>query len=140
MNGSFFLDTNIFVYSFDSKEPGKQKRAQELIRTGLEGRGTISWQVIQEFSNVALHKFEKPMGRDNLRDYLNTVLLPLCTVWPEESLYHGALSAGLETGYRWYDSLILVSALKSGADILYSEDLKHDRVYMGIRIRNPFYE
>ena len=138
MNDSFFLDTNIFVYSFDSKEPGKQKRAQELIRAGLEGQGIISWQVVQEFCNVALHKFEKPMGRDDLRDYMHTVLLPLCTVWPEESLYHRALSTGLETGYRWYDSLILVSALKSDAGILYSEDLQHDRVYMGIHIRNPF--
>jgi predicted nucleic acid-binding protein len=140
MNDSFFLDTNIFVYSFDSKEPGKQTRAQELIRTGLEGQGKISWQVIQEFSNVALHKFERPMGRDDLRDYMHTVLLPLCTVWPEESLYNEALSAGLETGYRWYDSLILVSALKSNATILYSEDLQHDRVYKGIRIHNPFCE
>jgi predicted nucleic acid-binding protein len=140
MNDSFFLDSNIFVYSFDSKAPGKQKRAQELIRIGLEGRGIISWQVIQEFSNVALHKFEKPMGRDDLRDYLHTVLLPLCSVWPEESLYHRALNAGLDTGYSWYDSLILVSAVKSDADILYSEDLQHDRVYMGVRIRNPFYE
>ncbi|MCF7947797.1 MAG: PIN domain-containing protein [Spirochaetia bacterium] len=140
MNDSFFLDTNIFVYSFDSKEPGKQKRAQELIRTSLEGQGKISWQVVQEFSNVALHKFEKPMKRDHLKDYLHTVLLPLCTVWPDESLYHEALSAGLETGYRWYDSLILVSALKSNAKILYSEDLQHDRVYRSIRIRNPFYE
>jgi predicted nucleic acid-binding protein len=80
------------------------------------------------------------MGRDDLRDYMHTVLLPLCTVWPEESLYNEALSAGLETGYRWYDSLILVSALKSNATILYSEDLQHDRVYKGIRIHNPFCE
>ena len=80
------------------------------------------------------------MGRDDLRDYLHIVLLPLCTVWPEESLYHRALSVGLETGYSWYDSLILVSALKSDADMLYCEDLQHDRVYMGVRIRNPFYE
>lgn len=140
MNVSYFLDTNIFVYSFDSKEPVKQNHSRELIRTALEGQGTISWQVVQEFSNVALHKFEKPMERDDLRDYLHTVLLPLCTVWPEESLYQQALSVGLEVGYRWYDSLILASALKSEAKILYSEDLQHNRVYKGIRILNPFFK
>lgn len=140
MKDSFFLDTSIFVYSFFNQNPGKQARAQELIRSGLEAKGSINWQVIQEFSNVALHKFEKPMGRDDLRDYLNIVLLPLCSVWPEESIYREALIAGLETAYRWYDSLILVSAVKSNSKILYSEDLQHDRVYRGVRILNPFYD
>lgn len=139
MSDSFFLDTNIFVYSFFNQDPVKQRQAKNLIRLALDGKGAISWQVVQEFSNVGLHKFEKAMGRDDLKEYLDTVLLPLCTVWPEESIYREALTAGLETGYRWYDSLILVAAVKSKSRILYSEDLQHDRVYRGVRILNPFY-
>jgi|SRR6056297_311517 len=140
MNDNFFLDTNIFVYNFDNKNTFKQKRAKQLTRTALVEGGIISWQVIQEFANVALHKFEKPMNRDDLRDYIQTALLPLCAVWPGEAIYHEALTVGLETGYRWYDSLILASAVKAQAHVLYSEDLQHDRVYRGTRVLNPFHE
>jgi predicted nucleic acid-binding protein len=138
MSDRFFLDTNVLVYSFDKREPQKQGKARELIRTALEGSGIISWQVVQEFANVALHKFEKPMGRNELQEYLDKVLLRLCTLWPEDSLYHEALEASLQTGYRWYDSLVLVSALRGNAEILYSEDLQHGRIFRGMRICNPF--
>lgn len=138
MSDSFFLDTNIFVYSFFNQDPGKQRQAKDLIRLALDGKGSISWQIEQEFSNVGLHKCEKPMGKDDLKEYLDTVLLPLCTVWPEESIYREALIAGLETGYHWYDNLILVAAVKSKSRILYSEDLQHSRVYRGVHIVKPF--
>jgi predicted nucleic acid-binding protein len=55
MNGRFFLDTNVFVYSFDSDAPEKARRAGGLIREALAARkGVISFQVVQEFFNVAL--------------------------------------------------------------------------------------
>jgi predicted nucleic acid-binding protein len=41
-------------------------------------------------------------------------------------------------GYRFYDSLIVASALNSGARILYSEDLQHGRRIGDLRIENPF--
>ena len=136
----YFLDTNIFVYTFDNSAPEKRERAKNLVRDALKGVGCISWQIIQEFCNVALRKFRKPMGAEELRDYQDRVLFALCTVWPEESLYREALAAGVETGYSWYDSLILVSALRSDSQILYSEDLQHGRKFHGLKIVDPFHE
>ena len=61
MSVDVFLDTNVFVYTFDARAPEKQQRARELVRSALEtGKGAISWQVAQEFLNVALRKFEEP--------------------------------------------------------------------------------
>ena len=61
MNGRFFLDTNIFVYSFDVNSPRKAAQARTLIRSAIETRGGIvSYQVVQEFFNVALRRFSKP--------------------------------------------------------------------------------
>lgn len=58
MNGRFFLDTNVFVYSFDVSAPSKARRATQPIRQALETRkGIISYQVAQEFFNVALRRF-----------------------------------------------------------------------------------
>jgi len=60
MSGKFFLDTNIFVYSFDANLPKKAAQATKLIRKGIETRGGIvSYQVVQEFLNVALRRFAK---------------------------------------------------------------------------------
>jgi hypothetical protein len=54
MSAEAFLDTNVFVYCFDPSEPGKQRRALELVESALrDGVALISTQVMQEFLNVA---------------------------------------------------------------------------------------
>ena len=67
MPADFFLDTNIFVYSFDKKEVAKQARARELVRAALQGDGCASWQVVQEFSNVAIRGFVAAFDHTTLR-------------------------------------------------------------------------
>jgi predicted nucleic acid-binding protein len=58
MHGRFFLDTNVFVYSFDRSAVAKSRRAAQLIRTALKTqKGITSYQVVQEFFNVALQRF-----------------------------------------------------------------------------------
>ena len=55
---AFFLDTNIFVYALLASEPRKKQRALQLVEQALASHmGCISYQVIQEFANVALRKF-----------------------------------------------------------------------------------
>ena len=62
MSGRFFLDTNIFVYSFDTNSPKKAAQSTKLIRRAIETRGGIvSYQVVQEFFNVAFRRFLHPM-------------------------------------------------------------------------------
>ena len=62
MNGRFFLDTNVFVYSFDRSVPAKARRATQLIRRAVATRkGIVSYQVAQEFFNVALRRFAQAM-------------------------------------------------------------------------------
>ena len=135
----FFLDTNVIVYSFDSTAPSKQKKARLLIDRALgEQCGVLSWQVIQEFLNVALRKFRKPMGTEDAEEFLRQVLMPLCEVLPSSALYTQALELVSETGYSWYDCLILASAIDAGCKILYSEDLQAGRLVSGLKIVNPF--
>ncbi|MDX9800531.1 MAG: PIN domain-containing protein [Spirochaetia bacterium] len=138
MSAKYFIDTNIFVYTFDRSAPEKKRISNKLVRKAIEGGGCISYQVIQEFSNAALNKFRKPFTREELLQYMEMVLFPLCSVWPDENLYRESLAAGLETGCSWYDSLILSAAVNSGSKILYSEDLQHGRKYRNLKIVNPF--
>ena len=139
MSQAFFLDTNIFVYSFDRSHPRKQKRAQSLIAEAIESeRSAISTQVIQEFLNVALGKFAARMTSNETLAYLDRILWPLCKIHPTAGLYAGATSIKEETGWTFYDSLIVSAAASARCQILYTEDLQAGRVIRGVEIRNPF--
>ena len=140
MSGRFFLDTNILVYSFDATAPRKRDRARELVATALEGAGMISFQVVQEFLNVALLKFASPMTVEQAQEYLDGVLVPLCRVQSDPDLYREALSARLRWRFSFYDSLVVAAALRSGCDTLYSEDLQHGQRIGRLTVVDPFRE
>lgn len=135
MSAEPFLDTNIIVYTFDQQSGEKAERARALTR---DSNWQISWQVLQEFSNVALHRFETPMKSEDLNEFSKLVLWPRCTVIPSAELFSQAVKIREQTQYRFYDSLIVASALLSGAEVLYSEDLQHDRKIGDLKIENPF--
>lgn len=139
MNGRFFLDTNIFVYSFDTTAPAKARKAVELIRQALtSGRGIISYQVAQEFLNVALRRFARPMSTREAEEYLTTVLRPLLAVHSSPGIYSAALQLAGRGDLSWYDSLIVAAAQEGRCDLLYSEDFQHGRKLGSLEIRNPF--
>jgi predicted nucleic acid-binding protein len=135
----FFLDTNVFVYSFDDSQPRKQKRAESLIVEAIESdQCAISSQVIQEFLNVALGKFACRLSTGETTKFLDRVLWPLCKIHPTASLYMGAVSIMEETGWAFYDSLIVSAAVAARCLVLFTEDLQTGRVVRGVEIRNPF--
>ena len=139
MRDKYFLDTNIIIYSFDRSVEDKRKKAQELINTALsDNLGIISYQVIQEFINVATKKFLTPLSLNDCRLYLNRVLSPLCEIFPSINLYMAGIELMENTGFSFYDSIIIASALQGGCKTLYSEDMQHERVVLGLMIINPF--
>ena len=139
MSDKYFLDTNLFVYAFDRNAPEKQARANALIKVALEeGDGCISYQVIQEFMNVATRKFKTPLSVPDCEKYLYTVLTPLCVVFPGIDLYGGALELMSRWQLSYYDALIVAAALQAECRILYSEDLQDGLRIQALTIRNPF--
>jgi predicted nucleic acid-binding protein len=139
MSDKYFLDTNIFVYCFDDRQPEKKVRSLALIAEALQtGDGIISTQVMQEFLNVATRKFSVPLKPEDGKVYLQKVMYPLCHVFPDLDLYQTALDILRETGYSFYDSLILSGALRGGCTILYSEDLHAGQQVDRVKIINPF--
>jgi predicted nucleic acid-binding protein len=139
MSGRFFLDTNIFVYSFDPTSPKKYAQSNKLIRSAIEHRGGIvSYQVVQEFFNVALRRFAKPMSSADAEQYLSTTFRPLLTVHSSPALYSEALR--IESRFRlpWYDSLMVAAAIEGRCAILYSEDFQDGQQFGSVTVSNPF--
>lgn len=136
MSAEYFLDTNVLFYAFDRRDEHKRSRALELIAPEMPW--IVSWQVVQEFSSVALHRFPVPLTPEFLDEYLDVLLLPHCPIYPNAKLYRNAIQIHRDTHYRYYDSLVVAAALSAGVPVLYSEDLQHDRSIGGMRIVNPF--
>src|SRR5215475_11249154 len=109
----FFLDTNILVYSFDPDAPAKAVIAEGLITRGVNsGMGVISYQVAQEFVNVALRRFATSLTAHELERYSLRVLFPLLKVHSSTELLLQALHLQSVSRLSWYDSLIVAAALQ----------------------------
>ncbi len=132
MRADPFFDSNVLLYLV-SNDIAKAGRAETL----LAGGGTISVQVLNEISNVAMRKHGMTWSQ------VDTLLEPvraLCRIEPlTEDTYDLGRQLAARYGLSVYDSMIVASALLAGADTLYSEDM-HDGLLVEdrLRIRNPF--
>ena len=138
MSDRCFLDTNIFVYSIDRRDPVKEQKAAKLIRDSLGSlKGVVSFQVVQEFFNAS-KRFVAPMPSESAQLYLERVFVPLLRVHSSAALYGEALAFQGRYRLSWYDSLIVCAALHAECTILYSEDMQHGQRFGALRIQNPF--
>ena len=134
-----FFDTNIVVYCFDTLEPRKQSRAKDLLAHALNSKlGVVSYQVIQEFCNVATKAKRLQLPQERILAYVNLVLQPMNQVGSSPALIEFALKLRGEHGFSFYDSLIIVAATQAKCEVLYSEDMQHRQRVGDLQIVNPF--
>lgn len=134
-----FLDTNIFIYAGDEADPQKSRRSRKLIADVVNsGNGVSSYQVIQEFVNVVLRRFQKALLVEDVERFLATVFQPLVIIHSSFGLYTAALR--IQSRYRlsWYDALIVAAAIEADCSVLYSEDLQHGQRFGSTTVKNPF--
>jgi predicted nucleic acid-binding protein len=139
MSARYFLDTNVLAYTFDNREPRKAQVADRLVAEGIQQRtGIISYQVMQEFLNVALKRFNPPLASNDAQQYLSSVLRRLLAVQSSVALCSEALQIRDRYQLSWYDCLIVAAALEARCEILYTEDLQHGQRFGGLLVVNPF--
>ena len=86
------------MYSFDVSSPKKAGQAKKLIKGAIEMRsGIVSYQVVQEFFNVALRRFSMPMSGVDAEQYFLTTFRALLPVHSSQS------SQGLVALVRFVD-------------------------------------
>jgi len=139
MSDRFFLDTNVFVYAFDERDKEKAERASQLIRAAVATKqGVVSYQVVQEFFNVALTRFERPLSVAELEEYFSTVFRPLLAVHSSPRLFLEGLRVRAQHQFSWYDGLIVAAAQQADCSVLYTEDMQDARRIGDLKIENPF--
>ncbi|TGM46370.1 PIN domain-containing protein [Leptospira vanthielii] len=138
MKDKVFLDTNIILYQF-SNDTSKKNRAIDILDEATKSsKYTISYQVIQEFSNVALNKNKGYFSTNELKTYIKDILMPLCKFYPGPSFYIDSLKLKEKYRYAYYDTLIIAAALDLKCTKLFSEDLQGNQKIESLEIINPF--
>lgn len=129
-----FFDTNVLLYLL-SAETAKADLVEEMLAAG----GTISVQVLNEFTSVAQRKLGMKVA--DVREALEPISAT-CQVLP---LTTQILQRGLQVAERYqfsfYDALIVGVgvALESGCTVLYSEDMQDGQLIDDtLTIKNPF--
>lgn len=102
------------------------------------GRGVVSYQTVQEFFHVALQKFPHPLSAAEAEEFFLTVFRPLLALHSSNALYLEALQIKRKYNFRWYDSLMIASALSAKCQTFYTEDLQHGQRIETLRVENPF--
>lgn len=77
------------------------------------------------------------MPVDAARGYIRT-LAPWAIAPLDAKTTERAFAVEDETGYSWWDSLMLAAALQADCRLFVSEDLQDGRDVNGMRIANPF--
>jgi predicted nucleic acid-binding protein len=129
-----FLDTNVLVYAILSDDP-RRAAAERIIDAG----GTISVQVLNEFTSVARGKLKRPWIK--IEATLQLIKSKVDRIRSLTVATHDRASAlARDHGYSFYDALIVAAALEAGCDALLTEDMQDGRTINGLTIRNPFLE
>jgi predicted nucleic acid-binding protein len=131
------IDTNVWIYCHDAREPEKQQIAQRLVET-IEPI-VLPWQVGCEF--IAASRKLEPFGftREqawqslaDMQAMAQSILLPVPELWPKCQQMH------LKHGIHFWDAMILATCLHYRVATFYSEDMAESDSFFGLKIINPF--
>ena len=131
-----FLDTNIVVYANDTRDKQKQDKALQLITGLMKAKtGTISTQILQEYTFVAIKKLHQDYSII-LRQLKLLESFEVVRQSPEMIRRAVELMQSYKIGF--WDSCIISNAEYANCSLIYSEDLNAGQYYSGIRVENPF--
>ena len=135
-----FIDTNILVYAFAPDDPVRSPIAQALIDQLLTARAFLtSTQVLQEFYVNLTRKIRRTVSPSQALAYMDQ-LAEFPVLANDYSVIREAIHLSGNHSLSLWDALIVVAAAHSRAARLYTEDLQHGRVILGVEIVNPFRE
>lgn len=131
-----FIDTNLFVYSIDQRDPTKKDKAREILKKVVEAhQPVISTQVIKEFYVVASTKLkaDQLIIKNIIHHFRNMEV-----VNNDLYLIEQAIDISVISQLSFWDSLIIAAAEKANCEFILSEDLNAGQTYRGVMVVDPF--
>jgi predicted nucleic acid-binding protein len=133
-----FIDTNLWVYSLDQREPEKSRWISVWLREIAGAHDIVlSTEVLIELRAVLTRKLKPPISAMDTRLALNA-LAAFEVLSTNSAVVLDAHELATQEQLSWFDALIVEAAIRSRCDVLYSEDLSHGRKFGGLTVCNPF--
>jgi predicted nucleic acid-binding protein len=132
---AIFVDSNVFLYSIDGKDPDKRCLARRWL-DGLwtSGAGRLSWQVVNEFYVNAIR-----LGATKQEARRNVELMAQWQVVAFGlGIVHRAWHWMDAAQISYWDALIVSSAESMHCYWLVSEDFQAGRKFGDLTVLNPF--
>ena len=131
------IDTNVWLYAHDTRDPAKQQVAQQLI-ANLRPLA-LPWQVGCEFiaasRKLAAAGFSESQAWTALhlmQSLADEILLPRPDLWPATESLQSRYSLS------FWDALLVAGCLQGGVEVLHTEDIGAPRTIDGLSLINPF--
>jgi predicted nucleic acid-binding protein len=133
-----FIDTNVLVYAVSKDDPARTLIAQTLLKAlALTKCLRTSTQVLQEMYVTLTRKLGHQVTPQQALHYVDAAAKsPVQGI--EYSMVREGIQLSMKNQISFWDALIVVAAARSGATRLYTEDLNHGQIIMGVEIVNPF--
>jgi predicted nucleic acid-binding protein len=132
-----FIDTNLWVYRLDRREPWKSERPKPwLAEVCAEHEIVISTQVLIKLRAVASRKLQPPLPSAEIATLLEA-LAGFEVVNTDANLVLDAHLLAEREQLSWFDALIAEAAIRSRCTVLFSEDFSHGRRLAGLEVVNP---
>ena len=131
------IDTNIWIYRHDSRDPQKQRLADQLIATVRPQ--DLLWQVGCEFiaasrklSVIGLTEDQAWAALTDMQSIVSQVTLPEVRLWAD--------AQGLQKlhSLSFWDALLIAACFLDGVHTLYTENMGAPRRIGGLALVNPF--
>lgn len=137
MKGNALIDTNIWIYAITKNDLEKHQIAQKLIRELKPNRRILSSpQIVNEISFTLMRN---GVPDPEIRELMEALYADLRVINFTPQIVRQASKIRETYKYKFWDSLIIATALSSYCLILYSDQLPHNAVIEDrLRILNPF--
>lgn len=130
------IDTNVFVYMLDSRDPLKQSAAIELVEALRTGDCQISLQCCGELYSALTRRlcrapWEAAQASRNL-------LASFDVFGASRSAVERALAEAMAGRYGYWDALLLASAHEAECRLCFSEDMADGAGLGDVEVVHPF--
>ncbi len=130
------LDTNVLVYAFDHRHPGRQRTASLLLRLLHDRRMPLALQVCGEFYNVMTRKFDK--APHDAAALTMAIMQSLLLFGASAETVVRAIALAASGRFSFWDANLLTSAEEAGCTHILSEDMSDGTSVGALEIVAPF--
>lgn len=132
-----FVDTNIWAYRLDRREPHKGAFIKTWLRQLAQDHEiVISAQVLIELRSVMAPKLKPALSAADCRQALES-LAQFDVVPTDAALVLDAHELAEAHQISWFDALIVEAAIRSRCAVLYSEDFNGGQQFGCLAVVNP---